>query len=104
MFDYRDPECAKHVKGYTNDTLKLVWDCISTDESAKFCTEVISSQGGRYGKINFTELDRPDVKQTFTLGYTALGEELGPPFPPFTKERLNADMEFIVGFVRMAEK
>lgn len=46
-FDYKDAECAKKIREYTNGELQLALDCISDEDSAAICAESISSKGGK---------------------------------------------------------
>jgi NADPH:quinone reductase-like Zn-dependent oxidoreductase len=73
-FDYKDPECAKQIREYTNDQLTLVLDCIAEGESAKICEEAVSSKGGAISYLLKTEHSREDVENKRTLGYTIMGE------------------------------
>lgn len=45
-FDYKDPECGKLIRSYTNDKLKLALDCRSEGNSPTICEQAISSEGG----------------------------------------------------------
>lgn len=95
VYDYKDPESIEKIKKYTNNNLKLVWDTISLESSAEFCSKVLA-EGGNYGKILGVEMQgRPDVKQTFNLGYTAIGERVEKAFGNYTKEEAQKDYEFI---------
>ena len=75
-FDYKDPECAKKIRSYTDDKLTHVFDCISEGESPKISAEAISSKGG---VISFllvpAKSPREDVIDKHTLAYTMTGEE-----------------------------
>jgi len=75
-FDYNDPDCAKKIRDYTNNELKLCWDTISLPATAKICADALSSNGEGciYGAILYTPSPREDVKSTYSLGYTAVGE------------------------------
>lgn len=81
-FDYKDPDCAKKIREYTHDNLKLCWDTISLPATAKLCAEALSSKGEgcKYGAILNIYCPRPEVKSTWTIAYTAVGEsfEFGP--------------------------
>lgn len=104
-FDYKDPDCAKQIREYTNNNLKHVFDTISTEQSAKLCAEAMSSTGGIYSALlPVKNFPRQDVENKRTLAYTALGEysTMGPGGPelPASKE----DYEFGVMFWDMAQK
>lgn len=73
VFDYRDPNAVEEIKKYTNNNLKFIWDVISLEATAKFCAQVLSS-GGTYGVLLGLKSPRDDIKFSYTLGYTAVGE------------------------------
>jgi NADPH:quinone reductase-like Zn-dependent oxidoreductase len=75
VFDYREPTAAAEIKKYTNDKLKLVFDCIALEDSIKFCDEAISSSGGDYHTLLFAKIERANVNSRFSLAYTIAGEE-----------------------------
>ncbi|KAJ5925523.1 Protein TOXD [Penicillium verhagenii] len=75
VFNSRDPKAAAEIKEFTNDNLKLVFDCIGLEPGIKFCEEAISS-GGDYSHLLRMESGREDVNHHYTLGYTVLGDEL----------------------------
>jgi NADPH:quinone reductase-like Zn-dependent oxidoreductase len=72
-FDYKDEDCAKKIKEYARGELKYVWDTIALESTAKICADVIAP-GGTYGAILVVKLPRDDVKETWSLGYTAVGD------------------------------
>ncbi|KZF19813.1 oxidoreductase-like protein [Xylona heveae TC161] len=75
VFDYKSPSCAADIKKATNDSLKLVFDTVATDDTAKLSAEAISSAGGHYSSLlPVGEFPRKDVESGWTLAYTALGE------------------------------
>src|ERR1700743_2379589 len=69
VFDYKDPDCALKIRQFTGGNLRLAWDCISEDSSAKICTDALAS-GGAYGTILQVRSPRDDVDLKYTLGYT----------------------------------
>ncbi|KIW21320.1 hypothetical protein PV08_01900 [Exophiala spinifera] len=73
-FDYRDPDCAKKIREYTNDSLKYVWDTISLPNTAQICADAIGPAGGVYGTVLDIQSPRSDVVTTVSMGYTATGE------------------------------
>ncbi|KAH8887199.1 zinc-binding oxidoreductase alcohol dehydrogenase [Thozetella sp. PMI_491] len=75
VFDYRDEQCAAQINSFTKNALSYVWDTIGSPDSVKICAEVISP-GGSYGAILKLEFPRSDVKTTYSLGYTAIGETI----------------------------
>ncbi|OOF98063.1 hypothetical protein ASPCADRAFT_205331 [Aspergillus carbonarius ITEM 5010] len=72
VFDYKNPGAIQAIQEYTQDQLKLVFDTVGGSD---FCGQVISSQGGHYSAIVYEAVDRDDVENGFTLGYTAFGED-----------------------------
>lgn len=106
VYDYKDPSCGKTINKDTNDSLRLIWDTISTDSSAQICSEAFSSDssGARYGSIAEREEGFPKqgVEETFTFMYTIFNE-------PFTSgdEDIPAvpeDFEFAKEFFGITEK
>lgn len=74
-FDYRDPDCAKKIREYSNNRLLLAWDTISLPGSAKICADSLASMpGAKYASLLPVEFPREDVSVSYTLAYTALGE------------------------------
>ena len=104
VYNYKDPDCGKNINKDTNDSLKLVWDTISLESSAKICAEALSSDGSgaKYGSILETSSPRKDVESKFTFMYTIFND-------PFTKgsEEIPAmpeDFEFAKEFFGITEK
>ncbi|KAF7186583.1 Trans-enoyl reductase ACTTS2 [Pseudocercospora fuligena] len=101
IFDYRDPKAPEQIKELTKGALKIVVDCISTEETAAFCAKVIAA-GGKYSAILPTACPRDDVESVTTLGYSFTGEEweqLGVTHPPSQE-----DFEYSKGFAELSEK
>lgn len=95
-FDYKDPDVTDQIKKYTNGNLKYIWDTIALPPTAEICAAVISP-GGTYGAILNVKLPRDDVKQTFSLGYTAAGEPVKKWV--FEYKDTTADFEFMKKWV-----
>lgn len=74
IFDYKDPDCGKKIREYTNDDLRLVFDCISEAGSPKLCEETISSKGGKITYLLPAQHSRSDVEGELISAYTAMGE------------------------------
>ncbi|KAM3426203.1 hypothetical protein NHJ13734_009599 [Beauveria thailandica] len=79
VFDYHDPDCAARIREYTNDKLTIAWDTVSLPESTKICEGALSSSPPsgtvlRYHSLLLATTSRSDVKDTFSLAYTAIGE------------------------------
>ncbi|KAJ5390774.1 Protein TOXD [Penicillium cataractarum] len=101
VFDYKDPQSAAEIRKQTDNNLKLVFDCISLEPSAKFCEAAISTDGGEYSSLLNVKADRENVNSRFTLGYTAVGEafKFGDiPFPAKPEDKAHAEK-----FVAIAE-
>jgi NADPH:quinone reductase-like Zn-dependent oxidoreductase len=102
VFDYHDPNSAAAIHQYTNNNLRLVLDTIGLEESAKFCDEALSTEGGEYSSLLVKGIERANVHDRWTLGYTAIGEEftMGDTIIPAKPE----DKEFAEKFWAIAEK
>jgi NADPH:quinone reductase-like Zn-dependent oxidoreductase len=90
VFDYHDPECARKIKDYTQNSLHLVLDCISTEESYKLIAQTLPDKNEQPIKvITLLPTDtwpRKDVEATAILAYTLLGKpftKFGIDFPAF---------------------
>jgi hypothetical protein len=106
VFDYRSPTCAPDIKKYTENKLKLAWDCMGT--GVEICATALSdTEMGVYGTIN--PADEKLLKETnpkvdgprFTIGYDAFGETyvwMGEEVAPKPDE-----MEFATAFFEMSE-
>ncbi|KAL4940481.1 hypothetical protein BDV06DRAFT_196588 [Aspergillus oleicola] len=102
VFDYKDPEAAAKIREYTNDDLKLVLDTISLKPSADFCDNAISTKGGEYTALLNIQIERENVNDRWTLGYTCVGEafDFGKTHWPAKPE----DKEFAEGFAVIVDK
>ncbi|KAJ5115185.1 Polyketide synthase enoylreductase [Penicillium alfredii] len=96
VFDYKDPQAPAEIRKYTNDNLTLVFDCISLEASAKFCDNALSPAGGDYSALLPIKIDRENVRDRATLGYTVLGEEFefgaGSKIPAKPEDQEHAEM------------
>ena len=103
-FNYKDSDAVEQIKKYTNNDLKLAWDTISLKPTAEFCAKVLA-KGGHYGAILGIGLpDRPDVKQTASLGYTSAGEPFEMRGKEYGAEETKRDYEFIQKFMPIGEQ
>ncbi|EME39478.1 toxD-like protein [Dothistroma septosporum NZE10] len=91
-FDYKDPDCAKKVRGipickagyltdgaliraFTSDSLVLALDCIAEGDSAKICEDSISeSKGGTICYLFQAKHSRADIVDKRVFAYTVFGE------------------------------
>lgn len=80
VYDYHDPSSAAAIRAATGDRLQLVFDTISTEDSAKFCDAAMSTKGGEYTALLAVAIERENVDSRWTIGYTIMGEDfmLGP--------------------------
>lgn len=77
VYNYKDADCGKQINKDTNDSLKLIWDTISLEASAKICAEALSSNpaGTKYWTILPVKLPGKEVESTgFTFMYTIFNE------------------------------
>jgi len=76
-FDYKDPDCGKKIKEYTNDALTLALDCISTKSTYEICLSALGSSGGTIAGLLPVPKDvsaNNNVKMAPVLSYQAIGE------------------------------
>ncbi|RAK96471.1 zinc-binding alcohol dehydrogenase family protein [Aspergillus ibericus CBS 121593] len=80
VFNYHDPRCAQQIREYTNNSVRIVCDAVSTSESVRICEEAIGTEGGRYHSLLPAQVNRSDVQATFINCCVAIGEsfEYGP--------------------------
>ena len=100
VFDYNEPDVGAKIRAATNDDLKLVFDTFSEGPSPGISAAAISSKGGKHAAILKREkFPRDDVASSWTLAYTAFGEEYSPQFPAN-----EADAEFGTRFWAISEE
>ncbi|KAK9489712.1 chaperonin 10-like protein [Lipomyces doorenjongii] len=92
VFDYKDPKSVANIREYTNNNLIYAWDTISSESSAKFCADALSSTGGKYAALLDIKAPRDDIDSCWTIAYTVFGE----PFlwPPASIPAVTEDYEF----------
>ncbi|KAL2838986.1 GroES-like protein [Aspergillus pseudoustus] len=84
VFDYNDPESPAQIRKQTNNSLKLVLDCISLPPTIDFSDRSLSTEGGEYLSLLPAKVNRANVNSRFILVYTSLGEPFtfgDTPFP-----------------------
>ncbi|KAK9327502.1 chaperonin 10-like protein [Lipomyces starkeyi] len=91
VFDYKDPDSVAKIREFANNNLKFAWDTISSESSAKFCADVLSS-GGKYAALLDVSAPRDDVDSCWTIAYTAFGEPF--EWPPASIPAVAEDYEF----------
>ncbi|KAK9366860.1 chaperonin 10-like protein [Lipomyces kononenkoae] len=74
VFDYKDPASVAKIREFTHNNLRLAWDPISSESSAKFCADALSPSGGKYSALGDVKAPRDDVESAFTSAYTVIGE------------------------------
>ncbi|KAJ5827401.1 Protein TOXD [Penicillium robsamsonii] len=102
VFDYNAPDAAAEIRAYTHNKLKLAFDTISIDASARLCDAALSTEGGDYTALLAVGIDRVNINDRWTLAYSAIGEEYmyrGTPLPSKPE-----DKEFAVMFWSIAER
>lgn len=72
--DYKDPNAAAEIRKMTDNNLKLAFDTVSVESSAKFCGDALSTDGGHYNNILQSTVHRKNVQSQSTLAYTTIGE------------------------------
>ena len=104
VYDYKDPQCGEKINADTKDSLKLIWDTISLEASAKICAAAMSSDpsGARYGSILPVKFPREGVETTMTFMYTIFNDEFvkGGNETPAIQE----DFDFAKMFFEMTER
>lgn len=104
VYNYKDADCGKQINKDTNDSLKLAWDTISLESSAKICSEALSSDpaGAKFGSILPVKLPREGIETTMTFMYTIFNDpfEKGGRETPAVPE----DFEFAKKFFEITEK
>lgn len=104
VYDYKDPDCGQKINKDTNNSLKLIWDTISLEASAKICEAAMSSDssGCKYGTIVTAKFPRDGVEETMTFMYTIFNEKfskMGNEFPA-----MREDFDFAKTFFEMTER
>jgi NADPH:quinone reductase-like Zn-dependent oxidoreductase len=83
VFDYNSPTCASDIKAYTKNSLRYVYDCVSTEAAFAIIAEALpSNDGEKIQVVTHLPADawpRKDIKPTTILAYTSIGE----PFSKF---------------------
>lgn len=102
-FNYNDPESPTKIRELTTNRLKLAWDTISEEGSAKFCAYALSTESGcKYGSILPVRSPRKDVESVDTLMYTVFGEPF--TFGPSKILAVPEDFEYCKMFTTLTEK
>ena len=79
-FDYHSDQCAQQILAYTQNSLSLVLDCISTADSAALCYAAIGRAGGRYVGLeklpNSVTDARKAVRASWAMGPLMFGRQI----------------------------
>lgn len=67
------------IRAAAGDRLKVAWDCISLDASAKICAGALADEGGALGMLlgidtSVVHAINPNVEVRTTLGYSIFGK------------------------------
>ncbi len=75
VFDYKSETCALDIRNASNNNLRHVSDCISTESSAKICADTFGPKGGKYSALlPVQSFPRADAAFISTAAYTVFGE------------------------------
>lgn len=104
VFDYNDTDVGLSIREFTKNSLRLVWDIISTPASAQICATALSSAspGCRYSSFLSNRSPRNDVDSIGTNMYTVWGEyfRVGSLEYPASSE----DFEWAAKFMVLTEE
>jgi NADPH:quinone reductase-like Zn-dependent oxidoreductase len=102
VFDYNEHHSATKIRRYTQNSLELALDTIAIEYTAQYCVDALSTEGGKYITLNYVAIPQSNIRDRWTLSYTAFGEKFifGPTrFPAKPK-----DKEFMEQFWSIAER
>lgn len=74
IIDYHDANAGDQIRDATDDALELVFDTISTTQSASLCATSISSAGGTYNALLDVRCPRSDIDTEVSMAYGMIGE------------------------------
>ncbi|KAK7426018.1 hypothetical protein QQZ08_007466 [Neonectria magnoliae] len=79
VFDYNSPTVVDDIRSFTNNSLKLAWDCMSTEESSILIAKTLRTEGGHIGTLLSVDQSKisqvnANVKAELSLYYTVFGE------------------------------
>ncbi|CAI7636990.1 unnamed protein product [Penicillium glandicola] len=85
VFDYSSPTVVEDIKAHTRNSLRLVLDCITTNDTMKLCYAAMGRAGGRYVALDpFSHTvasTRAVVHPDWVFGMDLLGEDVAWPAP-----------------------
>lgn len=105
MVDYHDKSAAVQIRALTNNSLRLAWDTISIEDSARICAESLTTSSGInavYGALLPVESHRADVKAVYTAMHTVFGKAFA--FGVHSMPAIPDDFEFGKSFARLTER
>lgn len=103
VFDYRSPRAVSMISEVTNHTLGYALDTVATEDTARFCCEVLGKDGGRYSSVlPISQLPRSDVVNLSCMAFTAIGEafEIAGQSVPARPD----DLVFAANYTKMIEE
>ncbi|KAH7227135.1 chaperonin 10-like protein [Fusarium redolens] len=105
VFDYKSETLVEELRKYTGGHLKYVFDCISTEDTARKAVSVLGA-GGSYSALrilpeNVVAWIGERASYNMTLAYTAIGEAF--QFGPHTFPAKPEDAAFARDFWILAE-
>ncbi|KGO66717.1 Polyketide synthase, enoylreductase [Penicillium italicum] len=101
VFDYHDAQVGDTIRQGTGDSLEIVFDTISTPQTAAICAAAISSTGGAYNALLDVRCPRLDVDTNVTMTYDIIGDDYQLGGRNIPGDKIN--LEFGVRWVRAAE-
>ncbi|KAJ9612482.1 hypothetical protein H2200_004079 [Cladophialophora chaetospira] len=102
VYDYRHPDVGARIRDATEGKLKLVFDTVALESTAKICADAFGNDGGVYCNLLGIDCPRHDVRSEFFLGYSQSGEQF-----IFEGEHFEAkpeDFMFASRFAEVAER
>jgi aspyridone synthetase trans-acting enoyl reductase len=109
-FDYHSPSVGSEIRAYTDNTLTMAIDCLTTRASMSIYYEAIGSCGGKYVALDPFPVrthTRRGVRPSWVLGLTVFGAPIAwkRPFNAVAnpKDRAFAEAWFVVAQQMLAE-
>ncbi|KAJ5720183.1 oxidoreductase [Penicillium malachiteum] len=73
-FDYHDSNVGSQIREATHDALEMVFDTVSTPQTATVCASAMSADGGCYNAILNVRCPRDDVETDVCMAYAMFGD------------------------------
>ena len=94
VFDYSEETCADEIRDYSNNSLRVAIDCISTAETMALCYSAMGRAGGRYVALDpfnsEVAASREVVRPSWVVGMEPLGDDIAWPAPYGRKSNAEA--------------